>query len=245
MNKSFAFFGRENEIERLRSHHALQENVLLIGPAGIGKTALLRQIQRQCPLLISEETSSLRRICDSIERQLGWTHRKLNVIERKNRLLVYLKRRGEPVAFDHVAHIPPRVARFIGYLGEQIPIWIACRSDRPGDVGHVWEQFYKFARVEIGPLTADETRRLIFQAANEGNIQEDACGHVRELYRMSGGNPRLLEELLIELAAREYNIDSSFGLELLDLDRRIHEIVASASQPMTSGDRLEADATEG
>jgi SH3-like domain-containing protein len=244
MNNSFAFLGRENEIERLRSLHALRENVLLIGPAGIGKTALLRQIQRQCPVLISEETSSLRRICDSIERQLGWAHRKLNVIERKNRLLVYLKRRGEPVAFDHVAHVPPRVARFIAYLGEQVPIWIACRSDRPNDVGHVWVQLCRFARIEVGPLTADETRRLILQAANEGNIQTDACGHVRELYRMSCGNPRLLEELLIELAARQYKIDSSFGLGLLDLDRRIHEIVASASLSTKPGDRLEADPTE-
>ena len=44
---------------------------------------------------------------------------------------------------------------------------------------------------------------------------------------MSGGNPRILEELLIELAAREYEIDSSFDLDLLDLDRRIHEIDAA------------------
>ena len=41
---------------------------------------------------------------------------------------------------------------------------------------------------------------------------------------MSGGNPRILEELLIELGARKYKIDGSFGLDLLDLDRRIHEI---------------------
>ena len=40
---------------------------------------------------------------------------------------------------------------------------------------------------------------------------------------MSQGNPRLLEELLIELAAREYKMDGSFGLNLLALDREIHE----------------------
>jgi len=50
-------------------------------------------------MLLCEESSSLRRICDSLERQLGWTHGKLNVVERKNRLLAYLERRGEPVAF--------------------------------------------------------------------------------------------------------------------------------------------------
>jgi hypothetical protein len=53
---------------------------------------------------------------------------------------------------------------------------------------------------------------------------------------MCGGNPRILEELLIELAAREYKIDSSFGLDLLDLDRRIHEIdvaIKAAAQTPT------------
>jgi hypothetical protein len=224
MSKSFAFFGRENEIEQLRSLYALHKHVLIVGPAGIGKTALLRQVRQYCPLLVCEETSSLRRICDSIERQLGWTHEKLNAIERKNHLLVYLTRRCEPVAFDHVAHTPPRVAHFMAHLAEEIPIWITCRSDRPNEIGSVWEHLYKFRRVEIPPLTAAETRALIEQAVAQKTIQADAREHVADLHRMSGGNPRMLEELLIELAAREYKIDNSFGLELLDLDRRIHEI---------------------
>lgn len=224
MNKSFAFFGRETEIEQLRSLHGLRKHVLIVGPAGIGKTALLRQIRQQLPLLICEDTSSLRRICDSLERQLGWTHYKLNVIERKNRLLAHLERRGEPVAFDHVALTPPRVARFVAHLAEQVPIWIACRSDRPHEIGHIWPELYKFARVELLPLTEIETRMLIDEAVAQGNIQPDAGKHSDELHRMSSGNPRILEQLLIELAAREYKIDSSFGLDLLDLDRRIHEI---------------------
>jgi hypothetical protein len=224
MNKSFAFFGRDKVIQQLRSWHALRKPVLIVGPGGIGKTALLRQIRQYCPLLVCEETSSLRRICDSIERQLGWTHHKPNVIERKNRLFAHLLRRGEQVAFDHVAHTPPRVARFMAFLAEKIPVWIACRSDRPHEIGHIWQNLYKFVRLELAPFTAEDTARFILEAIAAGNIQADARERLDELHRMSAGNPRLLEELLIELAAREYKIDSSFGLGLLDLDRRIHEI---------------------
>jgi hypothetical protein len=224
MNKSFAFFGRGKEIQQLRSLHALRKHVLIVGPVGIGKTALLRQIRQHCPLLVCEETSSLRRICDSIDRQLGWTHHKLNVIERKNRLLAHLMRRGEPVAFDHVAHTPPRIARFMDFLAEKIPVWIACRSDRPHEIGHIWEHLYRFTRVELAPFTAQHTGQFILKAIAEGNIQSDAAEHLEELHRMSEGNPRILEELLMELASREYRMDGVCGLELLDLDRRIHEI---------------------
>lgn len=224
MNKSFAFFGRENEIQQLRNLHSLRKHVLIVGTAGIGKTALLRQIRQRLPVLICEDTSSLRRICDSLELQLGWTHHKLNVIERKNRLLAHLEKRCEPVVFDHVAHTPPRVARFMAFLAEKIPVWIACRSDRPHDIGHIWEHLYKFMRLEIAPFTARDTGQIILEAIAEGNIQPDAAEHLDELHRMSEGNPRVLEELLMELASREYKMDGVCGLELLDLDRRIHAI---------------------
>jgi hypothetical protein len=224
VNKSFAFFGHQKEIEQLHSLHALRKHVLIVGPAGIGKTALLRQSRQHCPLLVCEETSSLRRICDSIERQLGWTHHKLNVIERKNRLLAHLEKRGEPVAFDHVAHTPPRVARFMAFLAEKIPVWIACRSDRPHEIGHIWEHLYQFTRLEIAPFTAEDTGQFILEAIAEGNIQPDAEEHLGELHGMSKGNPRVLEELLMELASREYKMDGQCGLDLLDLDRRIHAI---------------------
>jgi len=224
MNESFAFFGREKEIEQLRSLHALRKHMLIVGPAGIGKSALLRQIRQHCPLLVCEDTSSLGRICDSIERQLGWIHHKLNVNERKNRLLAHLVRRGEPIACDHVAHTPPRVARFMAFLAEKIPVWIACRSDRPNDIGHIWEHLYQFTRLELAPFTAEDTAEFILEAIARGNIQPDAAEHLHELHRMSEGNPRVLEELLMELASREYKMDGQYGLDLLNLDRCIHAI---------------------
>jgi hypothetical protein len=231
MNKSLAFFGRGPLLETLLILYAQRKHVLIVGIAGIGKTALLRQISHSCPMLVCEETSSLRRICDSLERQLGWKHYKLNVVERKNRLLAYLERRGEPVAFDQVALTPPRVARCIGRLAEHIPVWMACRSDRSRDIGKVWEHLYKFTRVEVPLLTRVETSVLINNAVAQLNIQEDALEHVSFLHHLSKGIPRILEDLLIELAARQYRIDSSFGRHLLELDRRIHEIADANAGP--------------
>jgi len=95
------------------------------------RVLLLRRSARRFSILLCEEASSLGRICESLERQLGWVHRRMNVVERKNRLLPYLARRGELIAFDSMALTPPRVAGFIACLEECIPLWIACRSDQP------------------------------------------------------------------------------------------------------------------
>lgn len=223
MVHSLAFAGRTREIEQLRAWHVARRHVLVIGAPGIGKTALLRRMRQEFPLLLCEETSSLRRICDCLERELGWTHRKLNVIERKNRLLAHLGVRGEVVVFDHVALTVPRIARFMAAVAERVPVWIGCRSALAHDIGRVWEYLARFERIELTSLSPAETRELIVASADAGHIQPDAREHCAELHRMSQGNPRLLEQLLVELAARKYHMNDTVGLDLLALDRRIHE----------------------
>jgi ABC-type phosphate/phosphonate transport system ATPase subunit len=100
VNANRPFVGRQKEIEHLRRSYAEHSKILIVGKAGIGKTALLREMARCFSILLCEDTSSLGRICESLERQLGWTRRDMNVVERKNRLLLYLARRGQLIAFD-------------------------------------------------------------------------------------------------------------------------------------------------
>jgi hypothetical protein len=105
-------------------------------------------------------------------------------------------------------------------------VWIAARSDQRREIGHVWEYLFSFTRIEIAPLTLVEASDLIANAVESGRIQTDASQHSGALYRISKGVPRVLEELLVELPARNYKIDSSFGLHLLELDRQIRGLNA-------------------
>ena len=76
-----------------------------------------------------------------------------------------------------------------------------------------------------------ETCALIEDAVGRGSIQPDARQHVAQLHRISNGIPRVLEQLLLELAARKYKINKSVGLNLLELDRRIHEFTRATFDP--------------
>lgn len=227
------FVGREKQVAALRDFHAARSHVLIIGPEGVGKSALLRHVRQFFPILLCEETSSIRRICEGIERQLGWTHSEMNVVERKNRLLPYLERRAQTVVLDGVTASPPRVARFIARLCERVPVWMSCRSADPKELGAVWEQLFRFERFDLGPFTARETNAFLDQAAKRNPALHLTSVQKTQLHRLAKGNARVLEELLIELGAREYQLDESFDRKLLDLDRRIHNAanLASAQLP--------------
>jgi predicted AAA+ superfamily ATPase len=215
---------RDQVIEELRRLYCQRKNVLLVGPAGIGKTTLLRTLTETLPLTICDETSSLVRLCDCLGNRVGWSHEKLGIIVRKNRLLRYLRTHPDPIVLDHVAETGPRVARFISHLVDELPVWIVCRSDRRRDIGHVWENLYRFVRVEIPPFTEREAAHLIEVAVDSGKIQPDAVRHCAVLYRISRGSPHILQELITELAARRYNMNNPAGLRLLELDRKIHKL---------------------
>lgn len=146
----------------------------------------------------------------------------MNVIERKNRLLPYLARRADPIALDSVALTPPRVARFIFQLMERVPVWIACRSAQPKDIGAVWQHLCNFQVIQLVPIALTETALLVDSAIDSGRVPASTKAHVPALHRLSRGNPRALEELLIEVSSRNYRLDALPGRKLLELDRRIH-----------------------
>jgi hypothetical protein len=240
VNKSLAFVGREKELKRLRALYAARKHVLIVGPPGIGKSALLQQMQQSCPMLWCEEASSLGRICECLERELGWGRHRLSVIERKNRLLRYVREHSEIVVLDHVALTPPRVARFIQHLADIATVWIICRSTHPPEIGHVWQHLFKFECVELSALTLPDVHDLVAGAVDLRNIQAEARNYVSQIYRLSRGVPRILEELLTEMAARRYKMNTASGTHLLELDRRIHALnqgVATILRPVQGKSR--------
>jgi hypothetical protein len=220
--------GREREISQLGALHAQRKHVLIIGPAGVGKSALVEHLREQLSLLVSGKSAHLGEICEGVEPQLGLTGAELKLLERKKRLREALGAAGRVVVFDGVGWTGPKVSSFFESVSEREPVWICTRSERPWDIGHFWPLLTRFTRVEIRPFRLSETQALVVAAVQSGGIPAGAQGIVGWLQRRSGGNAFVLRELFEELAIGSYDLSSPNALRRLDLDRRIHEVFSGA-----------------
>ena len=222
------FVGRQKEIGRLCELHGQRRHFLILGPAGVGKSALVGELRERLSLLVSARSAHLGEIFEGLEQQLGLDAAGLKLLDRKKRLREALGAAGRAVVFDGVGWTGPKVSSFLEGVTERAPVWICARSEHPWDIGHFWPLLVRFERVEVRPFHLSETQALVEAAVGAGRIPAKAAGMVEWLQRRSVGIPLVLCELLEELASGRYDPDRAFDLKLLDLDRRIHQAVPGA-----------------
>lgn len=223
MKVALPFVGRGAELASVRRLHAQCKHVLILGPAGVGKSALVEQLRGSLRLCVCPDSERLAGVCDSLEREVGLENAGLHLIQRKNRLLKTLAATKRTVVFDGVNWTTPRLASFIECVSERVPVWIVTRSEHSWDIGHVWPLLARFEKLELKPFHPAETRELIAAAIRVGLAPPDAADAGERLHQLSHGNPGTLCELLAGLATGHYDPHKKFNLRLLDLDRRIHE----------------------
>ena len=224
MNLQSPFVGREKEIEQLRTLYKRRRHVLILGPAGVGKSALVARMRESLGLRICPASERLSEICETLEREFDLDAGDLHLVRRKNRLLKALKGSKRPVVFDRASWTTPKLSSFIESVTERVPVWMCVRSERPWDIGHIWPLLVRFEHVEVKPFHPSETLLLIGAAVRDGRVPADTLNIVEWLHRHSAGNPKILTELLEEVARGHYDLSNPLALRRLDLDRRIHEI---------------------
>ena len=225
MNIQFPFIGREKQIAWLRQFHRERCHVLVLGPEGIGKSALIEQVRLPLGLWVCPHSEHFSEICESLECQLGLKADGLLVVKRKNRILKLLReQQNVTVVFDGAAWTTPKLGTFIENVCSCAPVWLCARSEHPWDIGRVWPLLVRFQHIELKPLHPKETHRLVAAAVREEIVPEKTLNIVDWLHRHAEGNPKIVCELLSEIAHGRYDFNNPHSLRLLDLDRRIHEI---------------------
>ena len=232
MNLKFPFVGREKEMTRLRQLHKQRKSVLLLGAEGVGKSALVAQLREPLGLWICPHSEHLSDICESLERELELTADDLLLVKRKNRILSRLKMIPKlTVVFDGASWTTPKIGNFIENVSMVASVWLCARSEHPWDIGRVWPLLVRFEHIELKPFHPRETQELVAAAVRDNIVPEKTLGIVDWLHRHAGGNPKIVCELLTEIARGHYDLDSPHSLRLLNLDRRIHEIFPTNFSP--------------
>ena len=227
MNLSLPFVGRKKESAQLQRLLAQRKPALILGPAGIGKSALVAHLREQQPFVVCSQSETLGGICDRLETGLNSPAPHLSLVRRKNRLIKLLAETGRSVVFDDVSWTTPKVSSFLESVMEHVPIWICARSALARDIGHFWPLLTRFQTIELRRFQFSATKVLLAAAVTSGQISPSVKPFVRQLHRLAGGLPLALVELLEQFTARPYDLSHRAGLRLLELDRQIKHLPAN------------------
>ena len=215
---------RAKESAQLRDVHAEHKHALILGPAGVGKSALVAHLRDELSLLVSPRSEHWGEICESLEPQVGLEPSELKLVQRKQQLRETLRGMGRTVVFDGVGWTTPKLSSFLERIAAGSPVWICARSEHSWDIGHFWPMLVRFERVELHPFHLSETQELVEAGVNAGVIPAESLTITEWLHRRSVGSPLVLREIFEELASGKYDLSSPYALRRLDLDRRIHEV---------------------
>jgi hypothetical protein len=225
MNVPLPFVGRSREIALLQQLHAQRKHVLIVGSEGVGKSALVAHLRASLGLRVCPASERLSEICEALEREFNLEAGDLHIVQRKNRLLKLLKEaKRTVVVFDGASWTTPKLGSFIENVSLCVPVWLCVRSEHPWDVGRIWPLLVRFEHVELKLFHPKETEKLVEAAVRENLVPKNTLEIVEWLHRRAAGNPKILCELLTEIAHGHYDLSHPHALRLLDLDRRIHEI---------------------
>lgn len=220
--------GREQECRLLNELTGQKKNILILGPEGVGKTAIVDHVLAEGQMkdvLRSKSSTSLKEtLVNMIQSAFGSKDlQKKNILTLKKICCELLDQSPEYVVLDHVAWVEPRFYGFLTYLKERkIPLIIVARKADKGNVGRLWMGLYDFKKLEIKNLEEPNTGRLVDCYIARFDLKmETVTDFKKAIFKISGGNPKIIKELCDLARDEKYRAKGYTDVKLMDLDRRI------------------------
>ena len=241
--------GREKLIANVANYIQNGRSVLVVGAAGMGKTAILQAVAQRLlqpgtsrTVLYCGEATKLRKTLQLLAeglydrrgaRPTVTTGARVVSRRRMARLpirilrrfvLRYLKAGQFAVLLDHLKLVRGTYASFVDQLVEDVgvPIVAAACSLSPDETGRLWWVGWNFTVIEVTPLSRKDARRLIEHCLDRAHIDlPDRQDFASGVTKRAGGNPRIIVRLCQMASAPQYQVNGRTDLRLLWLDWKI------------------------
>jgi hypothetical protein len=111
-------------------------------------------------------------------------------------------------------------------MEEKFPLIVLCRGLEKKDIGNLRMSLFNFEKVEISNFDKPSAYLLIDHFIKEFGIkitkEED---FKKQIFYFSKGNPKIIEQLCFLARDVKYKKNETIDVRLIDLDRRINEVV--------------------
>jgi len=226
--------GREKERAAISALISQRKNIIIFGAEGTGKSTIIKSVLEEKnikSLLYSQDSRTLKgSLSNLILSALGNTKavQGANTLVLKKALYgIINEKKPEYIVFDHLENVEPKFYSFFVYLMEaRIPLIVLSRGLEKKDIGHLRMSLFNFEKVEISNFDRTAADILIGHFINEFGIKiTKEADFKKEIYHFSKGNPKIIKDLCFLARDVKYQKSGSLDVKLMDLDRRISEVV--------------------
>jgi len=226
--------GREKECATIAALMAQKKNIIVFGPEGAGKSEVLSKILEDNVYLKVFYSPTSRTLKDAL---LGLTvyasGDQKNIQEMDTLTLKKLfyealaKEKPEYIVFDHIEKVGPRFHALLTYLmDEGIRLIAVGRGITRKDVGQLSLSLFGFEKIAIANLEKPAADALVDRFIEEFGIKITRDEEFKkEIFRFSGGNPKIIKGLCFLARDLKYRKDDLPDVKLMDLDRKIGDAV--------------------
>ena len=208
---------RAAERARLEANVATRRHSLLVGPIGCGKSHLLRAVAQTLPDALYVDAVrpfrvTLLTLCQALHARqalrfgdgqptdLAWPDcakrlGRLNIRELTDLVVASLADRSWVLVLDQLEGVTPSMGPALERLLEVTCLLGATRQLKPG-LEKLW---WAFDRIDVAPLTREETRELLWTVADRDRIADPEMFEAKVLGQ-ANGNPYAVVELVKQVA---------------------------------------------